>query len=410
LAFAAAVAAASLGTATPASAQDKTAPAPLPAPTPVPMPAPATVPAPFVGSDGVEMGTIYGGADFAPSSSRIVLQADYLHWWVRGVSIPAIINTGDPNNIRGGAVGEPGTRTLFGNNLNYDDMNGARFGLLLEGDCFSWDVSYFYLTPKSIRFSAASNAAGVPVLAVPFNDTDPAAPGEKIFAIANGVVPFPGAVNIESKLELWGVETNTYYNWRRNDERRTDLLFGFRYVDLKNTFIIDAQSNNPAANLSINDTFVTRNEFYGLQFGGKTHQNLWRNLNLDVAAKLALGVMHQEIDIHGQTASPGFTPDAVGFFAQTGNSGRSSHDDFAAVPQVQVRLSYDMCTWFRVYGGYEFLYLSSVALAGEQIDRNINSSFIPGFGPSNGFNSPVRNDRRTDFMAHGLTFGFELSF
>jgi hypothetical protein len=136
------------------------------------------------------------------------------------------------------------------------------------------------------------------------------------------------------------------------------------------------------------------------------------HLNLDVLSKLALGFTHESIDIRGQTSTtaPGVGPDPVGFFAQTGNSGRTTHDEFAVVPQVQVRLSYDLTSWFRVYGGYELLYLSSVALAGDQLDRNINVSYIPGFGPSTGVNAPLRNDHRSDFFAHGVTFGFELSF
>jgi hypothetical protein len=360
----------------------------------------------------VEMGT----ADL--SGCRIVAQADYLHWWVRGVNVPPLVTTGSAATPRGGVLTDPATRVLVGGNLNYDDTNGGRFGLLLEGDSLSYDVSYFTLSPRTVRFGAASNAAGSPVLAVPFNSTAPVGnlagfpTGEAIFAIANPAIPATGSINVSSRLELWGAETNAYWNWRRNDGGRTDFLVGFRYIDLKNDFLMNGTTNNPAASITINDTFQTQNEFYGINIGGKTHQRLWGNLNLDVTAKVALGVMDEQINIHGIRTAPGFDPQFSGFFANSGNSGSTSKDVFAAVPQVQVRFSYDMCSWFRVYGGYEFLYMSSVAMAGDQVNRNINPTFIPNpaFGPAQGTNSPLRNDRRTDFTANGLTFGFELSF
>jgi hypothetical protein len=366
------------------------------------------------GAPILESGTM-GTADL--SGCRIVAQADYIHWWVRNVSIPPIVTTGDPTNVRGGALNQPGTSVLFGDRLAYNDTNGGRFGILLEGDCMSYDVSYFNLSPVSVRFNAVGNGNG-PVLAVPFNSTVPTVNpnmfpmGESIFAVANPAIPATGSISVSSRLELWGAETNAYWNWRRNDAGRTDFLLGFRYIELKNDFLINATSNNPVANLSINDTFQTENRFYGVQFGGKTHQHLWGHLNLDVAAKVAVGLMDEQISIHGFRSAPGFDTQASGFFANSGNSGSTTQDHFGAVPQVQVKLSYDVCSWFRVYGGYEFLYISSVALAGEQVDRNVNPSFIPNpnFGPPVGVNSPLRNDRRTDFMANGLTFGFELSF
>jgi Putative beta barrel porin-7 (BBP7) len=362
----------------------------------------------------VDMGTV-GTADL--SGCRLVPQADYMHWWVRNISIPPIVTTGDSTVPRGGALNQEGTSVLYGDRISYNDGNGGRFGLLLEGDHMSYDVSYFNLSPISVRFNAVGNGSG-PVLAVPFNSTIPNPnpngfpTGESVFAVANPAVPATGAITVSSKLELWGVETNAYWNWRRNDAGRTDFLLGFRYIELKNDFLINAQSTNPNETLSINDTFQTENHFYGIQIGGKTHQHIWGNLNLDVSAKLALGVMDEQIDIHGIRTAPGFDPQFSGFFANSGNSGNSTSDVFAAVPQVQVRLSYDVCSWFRVYGGYEFLYISSVAMAGEQINRNVNPSFIPNpnFGPPVGVNSPTRNDKRTDFMANGLTFGFELSF
>jgi hypothetical protein len=371
------------------------------------------------GAPIVDMGTM-GTADL--SGYHVVAQADYLHWWVRGTSLPPIVTTGSTTDARPGVIGQPGTSVIYGGDrLNYDDMNGGRFGLMLEGDCMSYDISYFTMSPRSTRFGASSDSTGNPVIAVPFNSTAPAGTpgiptGESVFTIANANIPANGSISVDSRLEVWGTEANAYWNWRRNDSGRTDFLLGFRYVQLKNDFDINGQTTLPVvpAGLteSINDTFQTQNQFYGINIGAKTHQRLYGNLNLDVSAKVALGVMDEQIDIHGIRTAPGFDPQLSGFFANSGNSGNTTHDVFAAVPELQVRLSYDLTSWFRVYGGYDLFYMSSVAMASDQINRNINPTFIPNpaFGPPVGVNSPLRNDKKTDFLANGLTFGCELSF
>ena len=362
------------------------------------------------------MGTM-GTADL--SGCRIVAQADYIHWWVRNVSIPPIVTTGDPTNVRGGALNQPGTSVLFGDRLSYNDTNGGRFGLLLEGDCMSYDVSYFNMSPVTVRFNAAGNGNG-PVLAVPFNSTVPTVNpnmfpmGESIFAVANPAIPATGTISVSSRLELWGAEYECLLELGAAMTRAAPTCCSASATSSLRTTSSSMPRRTTRSRTSPSTTPSrprTRGS-YGLQVGGKTHQHLWGNLNLDVSAKVALGIMDEQISIHGSRSAPGFDTQASGFFANSGNTGTTTQDHFGAVPQVQARLSYDVCSWFRVYGGYEFFYVSSVAMAGDQINRNINPTFIPNptFGPPVGVNSPLRNDRRTDFLANGLTFGFELSF
>ena len=62
--------------------------------------------------------------------------------------------------------------------------------------------------------------ATVQSLAVPFNSTVPTVNpnmfpmGESIFAVANPAIPATGTISVSSRLELWGAETNAYWNWR----------------------------------------------------------------------------------------------------------------------------------------------------------------------------------------------------
>ena len=65
------------------------------------------------------------------------------------------------------------------------------------------------------------------------------------------------------------------------------------------------------------------------------------------------------------------------------------------------------------FAGYSFLYLSSVARPGDQIDRSVNPTLIPtnpSFGVPFGPPRPAPIFNHTDFHAHGVNLGLGLAF
>ena len=60
-----------------------------------------------------------------------------------------------------------------------------------------------------------------------------------------------------------------------------------------------------------------------------------------------------------------------GVFAQPANEGRSSATRFAVVPQLQVKLGYDVTSWLRLTVGYDLLYNSEVIRPGDQISHYV---------------------------------------
>ncbi len=61
--------------------------------------------------------------------------------------------------------------------------------------------------------------------------------------------------------------------------------------------------------------------------------------------------------------------------------------------------------------GYDFLYWSSVARPGDQIDRTVNSTQIaPRTGPFTGPARPAFEFKNTDYWAHGVNFGVEFRY
>src|SRR5262249_52427039 len=74
-----------------------------------------------------------------------------------------------------------------------------------------------------------------------------------------------------------------------------------------------------------------------------------------------------------------------------------------------------MTPWASFIVGYSFLYVSSVARPGDQIDPVINPNTSPAIGGNfSGIPSspphPALNIRDTDFWAQGLTFALEFRY
>jgi len=138
---------------------------------------------------------------------------------------------------------------------------------------------------------------------------------------------------------------------------------------------------------------------------------------VDGRARLALGVTHQDVTIDGtQTFLSGVNPDPRpgGLLAVGSNIGTQRRTNFSVVPEVGINLGYYVTDWMRISAGYNFLWWTNVVRPGDQIDRNVNPFLVPNFSTAglvnNGASQPTVPFRTTDFWAHGLTFGVELTF
>jgi hypothetical protein len=130
-----------------------------------------------------------------------------------------------------------------------------------------------------------------------------------------------------------------------------------------------------------------------------------------------LGVTRNIVTINGSSIQAGPlapTPGAFdsGFFAQRTNSGRTTHNNFAVVPEVNAKLSYNVANWLVVHAGYDFLYWNSVVRPGSQVNRNLNLTQSPIFGANalSGVGQPSPLSRTTDYYLHGLSAGLEFRY
>lgn len=412
--------------------------------TPV-LPPPKTLLAPpdgFAGSDGSCCGS--GGCCNADGCGgfgvndccgvprdRWWVRAEYLMWWMKGQALPALVTTGSPADAVPGALGQPGTAILFGNSTVGDDIrSGGRFtvGWWCDDEhTLGVELGGFFLAPRSVNFFNGSG--GTPALFRPFFNSGfafnadtgqfvPIAPSEDAEKVA-----FPGMlagnVGVRLQSQLWGYEINLRTNLCNGCCEgcgyTVDGYVGFRGLGLDE----DLSINENLASLDprvpggfiVVDSFRTQNRFYGGQIGFDSEFRL-RRWFLDVNAKVALGNTHENATILGQTATTdsmgGVILSRGGLLALNSNIGHFSRDRFAVLPEVTFSVGYQVTDWMRLSVGYNFLYLSSVARAGDQVNRVVNPTGIPlNGGAVQGAAQPTFNFRGTDFYAQGINFGLE---
>jgi hypothetical protein len=336
-----------------------------------------------------------------------------------------------------GALGGRNTTILFGNSgLDTDTRSGGRFtaGYWLDS-CAETAVegSFFFLGERTPRFAVASSS-GFPVLARPFVNANTMRQDVQLTA-------FPGqardSITVETPSRLWGAEADLRCKLCCGCNYRVDLLGGFRYADLDEGLHIteNATSEVPftsetgvpfpaGTNVVVSDRFDTHNQFYGGQVGldAELRRGRW---SLDLRSKVALGDMHEVVNINGNQllTGPRGVPQQTfpgGLLALSSNSGRHERDRFAVVPEVGFTLGYQLTDRVRVSAGYTFLYLSNVVRPGDQIDPVLDPRRIPNFvhlnpaeAPHPGFVNPARPlfaFRETDFWAQGVNFSLEFRF
>jgi hypothetical protein len=93
--------------------------------------------------------------------------------------------------------------------------------------------------------------------------------------------------------------------------------------------------------------------------------------------------------------------------------GRYSRSQFSVVPEGTLTLGAQLAPWCRATVGYNFLYWSDVARAGDAINNNVDRFVIPvdqHYGMGTAPSQPAYNFHNTDYWAQGVTFGLHFSY
>lgn len=378
---------------------------------------------------------VHQGDDFCgagnccpPIVPRLYANVEALLWWTSGDRVPALVTTapvGTPID-EAGALGNPDTRILFGNEGLSDSLRGGvRFTLgTWLGECTQLEASYFGLAETHDDFSRNSDQTAN--LSRPFLNINDAINDFQRVSFLGDEGEIAGAVGIDHASLFQGVAILTKHSLVQINGgycgANLKAVTGYRFLSLDESLnirttsiVVDDPSQVlvPGTQLNVNDRFSTENTFNGSVLGLATEFSgaCW---SLDTFAQVAIGRSRQEIAIRGGTTSsvPGSgTADSTsgGLFAQPSNIGHYSRNELAFVPEFGAKLHYRFRSCWQVNAGYNFLYWSQVARPGEQIDVAVNTSQLGG-GELTGAARPNYHFRNGNFWAHGLSLGLECEF
>lgn len=369
------------------------------------------------------------------------IRGEYLLWWTKGMETPPLVTTGSE-----GTLDADDTVILFGGD---DLLDETRHGFRIRAgtwlDCnrrIGLEGEYWRLSEESEHFEATSDAEGVPNRFRPFFNINPrdaddalAPPAREDVELISFSDVLAGSVFVDARSEVEGAGAWLRYNLCCDDwmlascdpcnacglpaGRRFDLLVGYRYMRLTDRLTIredltslEAEPNQGSFDLT--DSFDTANDFHGVDLGvaAELNRGPW---SLELMGRMALGTVDQVVTIAGETIISGSeSSDGTytgGLLAQRTNIGTHSRSEFAVLPQLGATLGFQLAPGLRATAGYNFVYLSRVVRAGEQIDLDLNPDLLPPeFEPFAGPERPRFEFRDTDFWAQGFSFGVQMDW
>ncbi len=353
---------------------------------------------------------------YCPPRARAWTNAEYMMWFQKAQNVPALI-TSSPAGTTAAQIGVLPAAQIDYNRVPEHMHSGGRFSGGWWSSHFNnigFDTSFFFLGQLNTSNSFSSD--GQRLYARPFHDvtTSPAKENSEPFSTATRT----GLATIDTYSSLWSIDFNVRRKWWCKPNGWVDLLGGYRNVNLREGLNIsedftvlsgDPSSATPGTRFTEYESFKTHNTFHGSQIGLQGEWRCHNRWTLGLTSKVAMGTMTQVVDISGSTTIAGATAPGALLTSQT-NIGRYTQNRFAVVPEVGFKLGYDLSDHWRLYAGYEFLYISSVARAAEQIDTSINQSYRPFVGGNTGERRPAVLFRTTDYWAQGLNFGMQYSW
>jgi hypothetical protein len=232
-----------------------------------------------------------------------------------------------------------------------------------------------------------------------------------------------GALSVRAENWTVGGGVNVLRNLRMEPCGRLDLVLGYRYLGIfdevsfeQDSTALAAQPGVPfATRTQVLDRFNTENNFHGAIFGFDAERKFgyWF---LGARTTIAFGGVQQVSIIDGRTViTPASGPVSAtyqGLYAQSTNIGTTMHNWVAFLPEVSLRTGVQFSQSTRFYFAYNWLYLTTVSRAGDQIDTRVNPNFLPangatGLGPQlPGFQRLMK----TDFWMQGVSFGMDVRF
>ena len=359
-----------------------------------------------------------------PPLPIVWFRAEALYWWSKSSPMPVpVVTLGNTADKVPGAIGQPDTSILLGGqNINLPGQGGGRFTFGFSfnpAQTWGFEASYFSLASSGVsQIVSSDGGVGSGFLAFPFFNPLTGQEAASPIALPGA---FAGTAVLNTQSFLQGTDLNFIHNVISSNGVRVDLLGGFRNVNLQESLGYTTNSPNvppnPPAFLNTLDSFGGNNNLYCGQLGVRASYDTHRFF-VNATGKMALGGTVETVSVNGGTFTNiggGFSSAPGAYLSQPTNMGTQTRDQFAVVPEMNLNFGFRLRPWASIIVGYSFLYISSVARPGDQIDRVINPSQASAI--NNNFPAtlvgPARPEltvRNTDFWAQGLNFTLEFRF
>ena len=387
-------------TAAPASASQVVAPEPLP----------ERVTSLFTGSPETR--------PFDTTGPRVWANGDYMSMWYTPMRTVPLVRLIPSAQAMAGSSNVGGV-TVFpsdDNRIQFDGINGLRAQFGVNWQKFGFDVGGFALERQTETGSFFNDGTPVAVaqgyVSAGMGNPTPAS----LFASLPG--QYSGGVQVVARSWVYGFEGGGRLGWYALFNDATDLLVGFKYLDLSESLVINSPSFFPDGSVvSVSDSIRTRNTFYGgyVGFNGRIGGDE-RGIGFDFTTKSGLGGVAQRVDLVGSNSivPAGGMADvqAGGLYARGLNFGTFKRDKFAYVQDLDLKLTYNFNRWVQVSFGYSLTFLTSVARPGRAIDGVINDSNIRFVAQPTPSNEPRPSFvwRAEEFVLQGMTAGLRVQY
>jgi hypothetical protein len=363
------------------------------------------------GCGGCGSGGCGGCGDFG-CNTMVWARFEVLLWWREGRAFPPLVTT-DPVTEPSTTAGIlPDATTLFGGEVVASDMAaGGRFDVGTWFDprqCYGVGWRFWGLGKDGLNFNV--NSLQNPVLAIPFIDF--ATGDNEAFLVA-----YPGLrtgeINVSASSEVLGNDVYGRFLLCRTCDSRWDFITGWHFSRINDDVTIRSENVNtdPGGGIplgrttTVRDHFGVQNEFHGGILG-----LMWERecgcLTTQIMGRMSLGNMRETSFINGSftTQDPGLDPVTVqgGLFTADSNIGTRQRDEFTAVTEVGVNLSYRCNNCTELTLGYTFLYWNDIARPENSIDTRI--------GTNAGEDRPQFEFRHADYWVQGLSLGLTREF
>ena len=388
---------------------------------------PITIPAgPVTYGDAVPYDGGFGSTDVLTTGNRPTgyIEGSFLLSFIDNGPLTMPLATGGPSL---GIVGRPGTTTLLGGSeLDYGTLPGFKIGAgrFLAGSQAGLMAEGFYLGKETV--TGQVNGGSVSTISRPFFDV---VSGTESARVISSPGAFQGAVTFDSSTQAYGFEVNPFIRLAEG-ALTMDVFAGFRYLQhIEDLNIYDRSlilgggvsafngfGLGAGSTVLTTDQFSATNTFYGGQVGTRIVYTRTGGFFVDVTGKIAVGGVSERVSVIGNTSvfgSPFAAPATTGggTYTSSGQVGRRTQSSFAAIPELNALIGYQVTQRFNVFAGYNFLYLSDAARPGDQISRSLNVRGIPtvaAYDPTR--TAPTRGVVSNDLYIHGFSFGLTLGY